>query len=58
MELPQWLGGPVEPASNARQGAHAMREMFVALTEAGFTEEQATTLLVAFVTSTPPGGHQ
>ena len=49
MDIPGWLGGaPLEPASDTRQGAHALREMYVALTEAGFTEDQAMTLLMSF----------
>lgn len=34
-----------EPRAELRQAATAMREMFVALVQTGFTEEQALTLV-------------
>jgi len=52
MEIPLWLGGPVEPTSDARSAANYLRQMYVALIEAGFDESQAMTILIAF---TKPG---
>lgn len=54
MDFP-WLGGPVEPASDARQAARVMREMYTALTETGFSDDQALHIVIAFVVSTSPG---
>lgn len=33
--------GPVEPSAAVREGAHGIREIFIALTMEGFTEKQA-----------------
>lgn len=33
--------GPIEPAANLRELANTLHQMFVALTQEGFTEQQA-----------------
>lgn len=35
------MGGPTEPSADIRQAASAVRQIFVALTNEGFTEQQA-----------------
>lgn len=41
---------PTEPSADARQGAKAMREFYVALLNEGFSEEQVLFLLAAMLT--------
>ncbi len=40
---------PIEPPANFRQGAIMNRQMFLAYTEAGFTEEQAMRILLTMI---------
>lgn len=40
-----------EPSANARAGAQALREMFVALIQSGFTEAQAMNVIGIAVSS-------
>lgn len=35
------LNGPVEPSAETRQAANALRQMYVALIEQGFTQDEA-----------------
>lgn len=42
---------PIEPSANARANAHIARQVFVALTNAGFTEDQALFLVGNMVTA-------
>jgi hypothetical protein len=37
--------GPEEPSADLRQAASAVRQMFVALTNEGFTEQQALVIV-------------
>lgn len=39
------MNGPVEPAADLRQLASALRQMYVALTMEGFTEQQALVII-------------
>ena len=47
--------GPREPAAVMREAASAMYEMFVALTNEGFTEEQALEIIGHVLRSRNPG---
>lgn len=39
------MGGPCEPSADLRQAASAMRQMFVALVNEGFSEDQALQII-------------
>jgi len=39
------MNGPVEPSADLRQMASALRQMFIALTSEGFTEQQALAII-------------
>ncbi len=37
--------GPIEPAADTREMASALRQTFIALTQEGFTEQQALAII-------------
>lgn len=39
------MTAPMEPSAELRQAANAMRQMFIALTNEGFTAQQALTII-------------
>lgn len=50
------MPGQVEPSANARQMARACRDIYVALTQEGFSETQALRILGAVLAANAPGG--
>jgi hypothetical protein len=46
--------GPIEPAADLRQIANTVRQMFVALTQEGFTEHQALTIVGQILAASAP----
>lgn len=50
------MNGPTEPAADQRAAASFMWQMFVALTNEGFTEHQALTILGYMMASNQNGG--
>lgn len=49
-------GGPVEPSADTRAGAHAVWEIFVALTNEGFNESQALQIVGTILAAQIQGG--
>ena len=47
---------PVEPSADMRAAAHAVREIFVALMQEGFNENQALTIVGQILASNAQGG--
>lgn len=45
-------GGPTEPASDIRQMASIWRQMYIALTNEGFTPTETLYLIGAFIAAT------
>lgn len=37
--------GPIEPAADKRQAAYELRQMYLALTQEGFTEREALAII-------------
>jgi hypothetical protein len=50
--------GPVEPAAGARQAAHAIREIYLALMQEGFTERQALVIVGQAIAAANQNGEQ
>lgn len=46
---------PVEPSADLRAFASIMRQMFVALVDQGFTEQQALTIIGQAIVANRPG---
>ena len=46
----------VEPNADLRQMAHGLRQIFVAFTEAGFTDSEALTMTITVMNAQPGGG--
>jgi hypothetical protein len=51
-------GIPCEPSADLRQMASAMRQMFVALTNEGFTERQSLTIIGHLLSANAPKGDE
>lgn len=54
-DFSDWGIGPIEPASDVRMAANSIRQMYVALTEAGFSEDQSLTLTLAMLAQVSGG---
>lgn len=48
-------GYPQEPSADQREGARSVRQMWVALVQEGFTEDQATALMAQWIANIPKG---
>lgn len=49
------INGPREPSADMRQAAAALREMYIALLNEGFTEDQALAIIGHIMTAQMPG---
>lgn len=51
--------GPIEPSADARQAAYQMRQMYLALINEGFPDDQALALVAQMILAAGMnGGHQ
>lgn len=48
--------GPIEPAADKRQAAHELREMFLALIQEDFSEQQALVIIGQILAAGVKGG--
>lgn len=48
------MTNPIEPSADLRQFASTMRQMFLALTADGFTEQQALVIIGQFLAANAP----
>ena len=49
------MGGPTEPSADLRELASMLRQTYIALTNEGFTESQALTIIGEIIGSTMRG---
>lgn len=50
------MTGPIEPSADLRQMASATRQVYTALTNEGFTEQQALIIVGQIISSASGGG--
>jgi hypothetical protein len=51
------MGGPTEPSADLRELASMLRQTYIALTNEGFTESQALTIIGEIIGSTMRGNN-
>lgn len=52
------MTAPMEPSAELRSGANQLRQLYVALTNEGFTDQQALTIIGQMLAANGTGGKQ